>query len=213
MTVSGKAGSSCSGGTGVIGWRVGRALKRNEAACGTCEGRAFFQLSGVSCATCEGVLVMDNFPRTFAGGARRGYSALRVLVRTGEGLGTLQCSLSRPLAVARFPRPGPANLVQGVELHRGRFEARCLIRFAATAGQVCFPDVAQAARQSRASGRPGPKSDGIETDWLITSCPAGRCSSPPDRPVGYQLEKSAPGIGRKGRLPLDSKGGPCGILS
>jgi len=73
--------------------------------------------------------------------------------------------------------PDPANLVQGVELNRRRLEARCLIRFAATAEQVCFPAVAQAARQTRASDRPGSKSDGIETDWLITSRPAERFSA------------------------------------
>jgi hypothetical protein len=37
--------------------------------------------------------------------------------------------------------------------------------------------VVQAARQTRASDRPGPKADGIETDWLITSRPAERCSA------------------------------------
>ena len=48
---------------------------------------------------------MDNIPRAFAGGARRGYSALRVLAWTGERLGTLQCSLSRTDPSPWAPRP------------------------------------------------------------------------------------------------------------
>jgi predicted transposase YbfD/YdcC len=47
---------------------------------------------------------------------------------------------------------------------------------AATAEQVCFPAVAQAARQTRASDRHGAKSEGIETDWLISSRPVERFS-------------------------------------
>jgi hypothetical protein len=68
-------------------------------------------------------------------------------------------------------------LVQGVELNRGRLEARCPIRLAATAEQVCFPAVAQAARQTRASDCQGAKSEGIETDWLISSRRAERFSA------------------------------------
>jgi hypothetical protein len=41
-----------------------------------------------------GFFLMDNIPRNGAG-VGRGYSALRVLARTGGRLATLQCSLSR----------------------------------------------------------------------------------------------------------------------
>jgi predicted transposase YbfD/YdcC len=59
--------------------------------------------------------------------------------------------------------------VQRVEVNRGRLEARCLVRFEATAEQVCFPFVAQAARLTRATERKEAKHDQIETDWLICS--------------------------------------------
>lgn len=51
FSVSGKAGSSYSGATRVIRWWVGGVVKKIQAACGSYEGRAFLQLSGVSCAT------------------------------------------------------------------------------------------------------------------------------------------------------------------
>jgi predicted transposase YbfD/YdcC len=59
--------------------------------------------------------------------------------------------------------------VQGVELNRGRLEARCLIRFEATAGRIRFPAVAQAARQTRATDRKAAKAGVLETDWLMCS--------------------------------------------
>jgi len=59
--------------------------------------------------------------------------------------------------------------VQRVERNRGRLEARCLIGFEATAEQVCFPAVAQAARLTRATDRKESKPGEIETDWLICS--------------------------------------------
>lgn len=59
--------------------------------------------------------------------------------------------------------------MQGVELNRSRLEARCLIGFEATAEQICFPAVAQAARQTRATDRKEAKSGALETDWLICS--------------------------------------------
>jgi len=71
---------------------------------------------------------------------------------------------------------GPSeNLVQRYEINRGRPEARCLIGFAATAEQVCFPGVQQAARLTRFIDRPErshppqKKPSGIETEWLISS--------------------------------------------
>jgi hypothetical protein len=58
-----------------------------------------------------------------------------------------------------------------VELNRSRPEARCLIRFDATAEQACFPAVAQAARLTRYIDRAKPKQEGVETEWLVTSRP------------------------------------------
>jgi hypothetical protein len=48
QNVSGKGGPRYFGGKGVIAWRVGGFLKTIQAACGSCERPAFFQLSGVS---------------------------------------------------------------------------------------------------------------------------------------------------------------------
>jgi hypothetical protein len=56
-----------------------------------------------------------------------------------------------------------------LELNRGRLEARCLIRFEATAEQAGFPAVAQAARLTRYIDRAKPKQEGVETEWLMTS--------------------------------------------
>jgi hypothetical protein len=56
-----------------------------------------------------------------------------------------------------------------VERNRSRLEARCLIRFDATAQQACFPAVAQAARLTRYIDRSPAKSKGLEQEWLITS--------------------------------------------
>ena len=58
-----------------------------------------------------------------------------------------------------------------MELNRSRPEARCLIRFDATAEQACFPAVAQAARLTRYIDRAKPKKEGVETEWLVTSRP------------------------------------------
>ena len=64
-----------------------------------------------------------------------------------------------------------------MELNRGRPEARCLIRFDATAEQVCFPAVAQAARLTRYIDRSPAKSKGLEQEWLITSRPPAAMSA------------------------------------
>jgi hypothetical protein len=64
-----------------------------------------------------------------------------------------------------------------VELNRGRLEARCLIRFEATAEQTCFPAVAQAARLTRYIDRAKPKKEGVETEWLLTSRPPAAMSA------------------------------------
>ena len=70
-----------------------------------------------------------------------------------------------------------AEVVQQFEINRSRPEARCLIRFAATAQQVCFPAVAQAARLTHFVDRKpkskalDPQHDGIETEWLLSSRP------------------------------------------
>ena len=67
--------------------------------------------------------------------------------------------------------------MQQYELNRGRPEARCLIRFDATAEQVCFPGVEQAARLTRFIERPGKarrpatKHEALETEWLLSSRP------------------------------------------
>lgn len=58
-----------------------------------------------------------------------------------------------------------------MEINRGRAEARCLIRFDATAEQACFPAVEQAARLTRYIDRGNDKDQGIETEWLISSRP------------------------------------------
>jgi hypothetical protein len=58
-----------------------------------------------------------------------------------------------------------------VEINRGRPEARCLIRFDATAEQTGFPAVQQAARLTRYIDRGQAKDQGIETEWLISSRP------------------------------------------
>ena len=66
-------------------------------------------------------------------------------------------------------------MVQRYELNRSRPEARCLITFDATAEQVCFPAVQQAARLTRfidrkpKTARPQDKPAGIETEWLLSS--------------------------------------------
>lgn len=68
-------------------------------------------------------------------------------------------------------------MVQHVERNRGRLEARCLIRFEATAEQACFPAVHQAARLTRYTDRPKPKDEGVETEWLLTSRPQATLSA------------------------------------
>ncbi len=68
-------------------------------------------------------------------------------------------------------------MVQRYELNRSRPEARCLINFDATAEQVCFPAVQQAARLTRfierkqKTKRPQEKAAEIETEWLLSSRP------------------------------------------
>lgn len=59
--------------------------------------------------------------------------------------------------------------MQRVERNRGRLEARCLIRFDATAEQTGFPGVQQAARLTRYIDRAKPKDEGLETEWLVSS--------------------------------------------
>lgn len=63
-------------------------------------------------------------------------------------------------------------MVQRVERNRGRTEARCLIPFGATAEQVCFPAVEQAARLTRCIDSDQEPAEGIESEWLISSRPA-----------------------------------------
>jgi hypothetical protein len=63
-------------------------------------------------------------------------------------------------------------MVQRVERNRGRTEARCLIPFGATAEQVCFPAVEQAARLTRCIDSDKKPAEEIETEWLISSRPA-----------------------------------------
>jgi predicted transposase YbfD/YdcC len=63
-------------------------------------------------------------------------------------------------------------VVQTVERNRGRIEARCLIPFAATAEQVCFPGVQQAARLTRCIDNDEKPAEEIETEWLISSLPS-----------------------------------------
>ena len=48
-------------------------------------------------------------------------------------------------------------------------EARCLIRFDATAEAVCFPGVEQAARLTRFVDRRDSKQERVEIEWLISS--------------------------------------------
>lgn len=64
-----------------------------------------------------------------------------------------------------------------MELNRSRLEARCLIRFEATAEQACFPAVQQAARLTRYSDRAKDKDTGIEQEWLISSRPHAALSA------------------------------------
>ena len=59
--------------------------------------------------------------------------------------------------------------MQRVERNRGRLEARCLIRFDATAEAVCFPGVEQAARLTRFVDRRDSKQERVEIEWLISS--------------------------------------------
>lgn len=64
-----------------------------------------------------------------------------------------------------------------MERNRGRLEARCLIRFDATAEQTCFPAVRQAARLTRYIDRAKPKDEGLETEWLVSSRPQATLSA------------------------------------
>jgi len=87
------------------------------------------------------------------------------------------CANSKPVWRALFPPRPETDIVQRVELNRSRLEARCLIRFDATAEQACFPAVAQAARLTRYSDRTKPKEEGIETEWLVSSRPPATMSA------------------------------------
>jgi hypothetical protein len=64
-----------------------------------------------------------------------------------------------------------------VERNRGRTEARCVIPFAATAEQVCFPAVEQAARLTRCIDTDKEPAEEIETEWLISSRPADQLNA------------------------------------
>jgi hypothetical protein len=57
-------------------------------------------------------------------------------------------------------------------LNRGCTEARALIPFAATAQQVTFPAVEQAAGLTRRIDSDRKPAQGVETEWLINSRPA-----------------------------------------
>ncbi len=78
---------------------------------------------------------------------------------------------------------GPqGEVIQRYELNRSRPEARCLINFDATAQQVCFPFVQQAARLTRfidrsESKRPPQKPPEVETEWLLGSRPRATFSA------------------------------------
>ena len=71
-----------------------------------------------------------------------------------------------------FPPRDPAAIVQTAERNRGRLEARCLLPFDTTAEAVDFPFVEQAARLTRCLDSDRHPARGIETEYLITSCPA-----------------------------------------
>lgn len=57
-------------------------------------------------------------------------------------------------------------------------EARALERFDVTATQVCFPAAVQAARLTRFTDRKDAKADEVETEFLVSSRPAERLSTP-----------------------------------
>jgi hypothetical protein len=86
--------------------------------------------------------------------------------------------IATSIGPALFFTEHPQDLVQRFELNRGRPEARCLIRFDATAEQIGFPGVEQAARltrfidRSEKFHRPSAKPVAIETEWLLSSRPA-----------------------------------------
>lgn len=87
------------------------------------------------------------------------------------------CANSKPVWCAHFPPRPETDLVQRVELNRSRLEARCLIRFDATAEQACFPAVQQAARLTRYLDRATPTAAGLETEWLVSSRPHATMSA------------------------------------
>lgn len=68
-----------------------------------------------------------------------------------------------------FPRPC-APAAQTCELNRGRWEARSLIAFNTTATAVDFPFVEQGARLTRCIDSDRFPAQGVETEYLITSC-------------------------------------------
>jgi predicted transposase YbfD/YdcC len=70
------------------------------------------------------------------------------------------------------------DVVQSVELNKGRVEARALERFDVSSEQACFPFVAQAARLTRFVERKDKKSDEIETEFLACSCTAADLPAP-----------------------------------
>jgi hypothetical protein len=61
------------------------------------------------------------------------------------------------------------EVVQNVELNKGRVEARALERFAVSSEQACFPFVAQAARLTRFIDRKDKTTEEIETEFLVCS--------------------------------------------
>jgi len=71
-----------------------------------------------------------------------------------------------------FPPQDLTSAVQTAERNRGRLEARCLIPFDTPAEAVGFPFVEQAARLTRCLDSDRHPAQGIETEYLLTSCPA-----------------------------------------
>jgi hypothetical protein len=93
--------------------------------------------------------------------------------------------------------------VQTCERNRGRTEARCLVPFDTTATAVDFPFVEQAARLTRCIDSDRHPAKGIETEYLITSCP-----SPALPPVAFlQADRDYWGIECGFHLRLDVSAG------
>lgn len=69
------------------------------------------------------------------------------------------------------------DIVQSVELNKGRVEARALERFGVSAEKACFPFVAQAARLTRFVERKDKTKEEIETEFLVSSQTAIKLST------------------------------------